>query len=331
MQSSDFPVPYLNWTNTTAWLDPTMGGNGAGDLPSSGVTRLVAQTAESMDTLRFPVPAANASYTFPLRGPFMQCESANSTQISIFQEYEQKLHDENMWVTASNWNTTISIPQSTIPGLVPDISTELLMISAFDPTITYWLNHHDGDINGPDNFNNWWVDLPSNATGYMVPHNPPSSGSGQDEEDFLMVPRQIWVLTANDSIVCTMGNATRDVTVRIVDSEQTISYGPLQDFDPVIVPKLGTTTAALTTTDEQRSFVQQYVAMASFLSGNVTMDYEGVYSNISTLHDVGSNIFLTGLVACDEFAHTYCKSSHSRNSRHFYLPSMLHLSTHYQI
>jgi hypothetical protein len=305
-QHSSLSIPTLNWTNTALWLDPTHGGNEVGDLPSSQVTRLVGQTIESMETLRFPVPTANMSYSFPLQGPFLQCEPPNSTQIPVFQEYAQALHDQMSWITSANWNQSIGMQQSTVPGIIPYLPMNLIVYSAFDPTIRGWLNHLEPEVDGTDKFNNWDPNIPDNATGYFTPHDPSPS---TPEEEFQMVPRQIWILTANDSLVCTMGNATRDVYVDIVDSEQAVSYSPLRDFDPVMVPRLGTTSYAVNTTDEQRSFVQQYVAMISFLSGNVTMLYEGQESNIAALKVLSSNIFLTGLVACDEFVHTYCEIS----------------------
>jgi len=126
--------------------------------------------------------------------------------------------------------------------------------SAFDPSLggpggwtSPYFDRFERDLYEPDKFNNWGVDFPHNNSGYQVTGLDQSNliagwtAEGLNPENFTralqfysrMVPRQLWVLTSNSSLVCTLGNATRDVYVNFINDTQYISYGELQNFKPV--------------------------------------------------------------------------------------------------
>ena len=65
-----------------------------------------------------------------------------------------------------------------------------------------------------DEFNNWPVELPpgyQNTTGYFFPNPTDYPLTADDWPRLQMIQRQMWITTANSSIICTLGNATQDV------------------------------------------------------------------------------------------------------------------------
>jgi len=59
--------------------------------PTSVVLKIVTQTVENMEILQFSPPALNVSYELDVKGPFMRCAQASSTEISIFETYQRSL------------------------------------------------------------------------------------------------------------------------------------------------------------------------------------------------------------------------------------------------
>lgn len=262
-----------------------------------------------MVVLSLSPPAANASYTLKVRGPFLQCNPANSSQVPYFEDYKESLLEGPFLVTSSNWNTPVK-PTFPFGGYAG-----MLMFSAFDPSLggaQGWLGESYYDLahgNSPDEFNTWAVDFPVNASGYYVEGNDPELA------DVQVVPRQIWIQTSNESIVCTMGNATRDVNFGFMEGTQTIAYGDLEDFEPVFVPRMGD-HLKVNITAEQYTYVAAYWAMTSMISGNASIELianetgNSSYiivtdSSYTVLRDSSSRSLVTGLVACDEFVHSF--------------------------
>lgn len=176
-----------------------------------------------------------------------RCEAANSTQQAILAGYEQGLASANV-ATAATFNR--------IKGMGFSLSPKENVWSAFDPSLggpLGWVRTYnerfDGDGFEPDNFNNWGVDVPFNASGYFVERLDQTNLTKSWDllkqnrtgyptrlrQHSQMVPRQLWVVASNTSLVCTLGKATREVTVKFVNSTQRMSYGELQDFKPVCI------------------------------------------------------------------------------------------------
>lgn len=309
-------MPALDWNS----VDPWVLDSDVPQEPSTRVMTITSQTAHSMVVLSLPPPAANASYTLKVRGPFLQCNPANSNQVPYFEDYKESLLEGSLFLTSSNWNTPVK-PTFPFGGY-----TEMLMFSAFDPSLGGphgWLWQSYSDMkngNSPDEYNTWAVDFPVNASGYYVEVNDPV------QADVQVVPRQIWIQTSNESIVCTMENATRDVTFGFMEGTQTIAYGELEDFEPVFVPRLGPYPQKLNGTAEQYAYVAAYVAMTSMISGNASiqlmgnetcttsiqlMSNEMCNSSYTILMDSSSRSLVTGLVACDEFVNFFlARASH---------------------
>jgi hypothetical protein len=99
-----------------------------------------------------------------------------------------------------------------------------------------------------------------------------------------MFPRQLWVLTSNDSFVCTLGNGTRMAQFTFKAGTQTVSYGELTSFIPIFVPRKGALLVVPPNWDsdfpnmlnqtaisrEVYAYMSAYVSLTSMLSGNVT-------------------------------------------------------------
>jgi hypothetical protein len=190
----------------------------------------------------------------------------------------------------------------------------MLYLSAFDPSLggqdgwlgTTYLNS-DSDGTAPDKFNNWLVTFLFNGTGYLT-----GGGAFNDaDEEFgiysQMVPRQLWVQTSSDSIACTMGNATRDVHFGFIEGVQTISYSDLQDFEPIFIPRMGPNAVqGLNTSVGMYTYSAAFMAMTSMPSSNITTSItSNSTTNFTILQDSSSRALLTGLVACDEIAHSF--------------------------
>ncbi|TVY32893.1 hypothetical protein LSUB1_G007637 [Lachnellula subtilissima] len=318
---ASFPV--LNW-NSSSWvgpLDSTMLQTRGWILtrPTELVLDIAAQSAVTMDVLRFSPPAPNSSYTLQVQGPYLKCDKANGSRQPIFDYYTHRLATDKD-------NTNFTPSDDTAINQLRPIS--MLYFSAFDSIlgVDEWTNEYANSEStwdqSTDQYNNLSVDLPSAFTdslGYNAPDRVDEVNAGAE---FMsrMVPRQLWVRTADSSIICTLGNATREVNFQFVDAVQTISYGEVQSFTPLFVPRTGHS-------DGLRGFdlypyVAVYLGLTTLLSGNIPTllwKYE-IDSSCPVQHtyqtalaDSSSRILLTGLVACQDFnANTWINHSIER-------------------
>jgi hypothetical protein len=239
-----------------------------------------------MNILKFEPPALNSSYNVEITGSFLQCQSPNPTQIPVFEFYETILakgSSEHRITKSSQQNLTSADLE--VGGFVN------VMMSAFDPYLG-----RDGWVNFPglpNQFNNWPASLPANfgsSIGYepeFLKANPicnPSELNCTTAPVCQMFPRQLWVLTSNDSFVCTLGNGTRIAQFNFEDGIQTVSYGDLTSFIPLFVPRWGLQPRAppnwnsdfpdtlneSAISQEVYAYMAAYVSLTSMLSGNLT-------------------------------------------------------------
>jgi hypothetical protein len=230
-------LPTLNWAYSSwlqfplHWKDPLGVGWNKDLNPQASVLTTAARAAEAKNILPFVPPAMNSSYSMPVRGPYIQCESANSTQLPFFNFYTNILGQKDLY-------TVVTTPP--VPYEVPAVHTPaMLFFSAFDPTMfNYWPIGGLSVNDGPDEYNNWNVTLPAGFLDYYsypqnLTYTLPNGSITHEIGRF--VPRQLFVQTSQESFVCTLGNGTREVTFNFTDGRQHVTYGPLQNFDPLFV------------------------------------------------------------------------------------------------
>jgi hypothetical protein len=334
-ETFNMSIPQLNW-NLESWTDSVVPGH----PPSPTVQDLVTQSTEQIKILEFDPPAPNSSYIMDVRGPFLQCEAPNSTQIPIFNYYQRSLYLNpamavamvtkdtlpravKLFNTTSKLHETDAVDPPGVPGF-PDLHG--VIMSAFDPLLGEGmaeLRPVSGNLIEP--LNTWQVDLPSDfgrAMGYTpslcqpVASNTTEPG---DTPDCQMFPLQLWVMTSNDSFICTLGNATRTAHFNFVDGVQTISYDGLRDFDPVFAPREifltqtdGNMTIQTDVDYQVHSYMAVYLSLVNMLSGNITMWIPWTSHTPPFLTDQ-NYVLRTGLDACDDIKNNIWSQSYTNN------------------
>lgn len=183
------------------------------------------------------------------------------------------------------------------------------MYSAFSPYAGRlgWLNNGDVVDYSPDEFNNWVIVLPGRT---ITASNAPNIVS----IDAVSITQQLWIQTAENSMVCTMGNASFDVEFEFVNAALTVAEYSISMFEPFWTALAG---GFITT----KSYMAFYLALSSLLNGNVSttltnsfkQDDEEDDSELGaeffdgnvTIYDGSSRILEFGLSACDDFMHSY--------------------------
>jgi hypothetical protein len=320
--SEHLAMPSLFWTvrDPSEWANPWTDTASIGLSPSNQVISVVSRAAFGMTTLAVPAPALNSSYELTVRGPYLRCDEANATQIPVFEFYKDALAMYRMMTSY----TEDQIPQP-IPKPNHTVPWQGIVISAFDPFLG-----NDGWGRGVDDedMRQWQVDLPANfttSTGYIPESlkNYTFCNATATRSHCQMFPRQLWINTANNSIVCTLGNATRTAQFEDVNGEQTVRYGDLQDFEPVFVPRNGYLQNSsdpythLPVNMQLYTYMAVYQGLANMLIGNVTIVLGNNYQQI---YERSNNVLITGLQACDEFSNNYWVQNYPTNKYVFTAP-----------
>lgn len=303
----------LNW-NSSRFFDTT-------DLaaePSSEVLQIATLAAESMAIILPEPPAANSSFHVQFFGPTVQCSIANSSQQSVFDHYTSSLANGTyMTLTKSVFESGILWGIDDRPaGLQPLMN----VYSAFSMYSGHWAWGLGGEGSGPDEFNNWDTGLrPSHSNwpfNYTTIHGAP-----------LFTTQQLWVQTADQGMVCIMGNASFDVGYEFVNAVPTVAEYSISMFEPFWMPLqasdiLSIIDANITSGPNYwnpfKSYMAMYLALSSLLNGNVSTTLTNSHSsNVSpdgkvimydgnvTTYDDSSKVLQHGLSACGEFVHSY--------------------------
>lgn len=292
------PWPSLDW-NSTDWSVRI----GSTAVPSSAVMDLATQAAVDAKIPIIDSYATNSSYNYQFHGPSVSCSTANATQQADFDYYINQ---------ASNSSSSFLTEQLFKAG--PTNSSTMVYWSAFAPTLgpTGWLNFLTvlPSQTPTDEYNNWPVELPENYTTKLPGYNPRTVDEGQGNYE-AGAPLTLWVQTANDSLICTMGNATYDINFNYINSAQSISHNAIGDIEPIAIPFL----PAKDLEPRIYAYAGVFIAFTSMLSGNVTTitghdqfaaaatnDYSDVNEPLRIFQwDSSSNILRTGLTGCDDF------------------------------
>ena len=313
--------PSFDWS-LPGWIEDRTSA-----VPASSVLGVGALAAFGMNPTSIAPPASNSSFNLSFYGPSLQCKAANSTQQSVFDYYKQSLVNKSGLYTPDTWeqkNHTATWKYSPMQGLFDSF----LVFSAFAPAERLWYASDPFSHTGPnlgmgaipswvDRFGNWEVDLPEAFNSLTVFGNSTSSHT---------TTQQFWILTASESIVCILGNASYDVNVDYINGQQIIGQST-EDFDPLFMPQTGTDfddyqileeTLGINVSTRVRnyippsthSYMSVYAAFTSTLSGNVTLTVwdnqttPALNANDSTytlsVAQQTSHVLSTGLGACQD-------------------------------
>jgi hypothetical protein len=321
-ENFDILMPRLDWDLDT-WNEQMVFGL----PPSPIVQKLATESAQEADILKFVPPADNSSYTLDVRGPYLKCDEVNSTQISVLEYFQKRLISDPSTQTPKVTNSTFPLaleefqtrpyteinPQDPPPSVgFPNLHGVIMV--AFDPILGEgWEQLSPISGSNIEPFNTWQVDLPTNfenLTGYSIPcpFRPPNATSTSIPPTCRMSPLQLWILTSQASMICTLGNGSRTAHFDFEEGKQTISYEPVQDFNPVFILSPQTLAlqrenwTALDTSSpnhQTHSYMSVYLSLVNMLSGNVTM-WMPWATNVAPFLTDKSYILQTGLDACDD-------------------------------
>ncbi|TAQ89052.1 hypothetical protein B7494_g2621 [Chlorociboria aeruginascens] len=295
-------LPSLDWTSANFF---NLDKNAA--QPSPEVLQIATLAAGSMAVIPPTSPAANSSFHVQFFGPTVQCSMANSSQQSSFNYYSNALASGSlMTVTKSTFESgNLSWGSEGPPG---DIQPLMSVYSAFSPYAGEkgWAWSPDYDYPpyydySPDEFNNWITDFPSEVfTAEPLQGWEDDTGKG-------FITQQLWLQTADQAMVCTMGNASFDVDYEFVNAVQTVArYRPTDPLAEVSQEYW----------DSVYSYMGIYLAFSGLMNGNVSTTLTNQFESLGdadsfsfdgnvTIYDGSSKVLQHGLSACDDFLDGY--------------------------
>lgn len=267
--------------------------------PSSEIIEIATLAAESMAIIPPTPPAANSSFHMQFLGPTVQCSAANSSQLPGFNHYSNALaNDSFMTVIKSLFESGNLV---WVDGLLPSEIEPLMSIySAFSPYAGQlgWI-YGNISTSSPDEFNNWFVELPPGSVAIWTPSveavfGPPPRDEFGDLNQFWIngsipfVTQQLWVQTADQALVYIMGNASFDVSYEFIDTALTTAEYNVSMFEPLWIPLHGENNQEIPMTVQSppnywnsfNSYMAWYLAFSSLLNGNVstTLNKKPTYS-----------------------------------------------------
>lgn len=294
--------------------------------PSSEVLQIATLAAQSMAIIPPTPPAANSSFHVQFFGPTVQCSMANSSQQPSFDYYSSALASGSLMVVTKSLFKSGKLAWGAC-GIPPNTEPLMSVYSAFSPYagqlgwLSYQVDDYDYDYS-PDAFNNWIIDLPPETrSGWSLPNY-------WSDINAEFITQQLWVQTADQSMVCIMGNASFDVGYEFVNAAQTVAEYSISMFEPFWMPLNGGSIPAIGQAhplgglpsdywNPFNSYMAMYLALSSLLNGNVSTTLTNSFSALDyfrsdytfdgnvTIYDDSSKVLQHGLSACDEFVHSY--------------------------
>lgn len=304
---------FSNHTETVPWLSLDWNSTKFYDLeshiarPNSEVLRIAMNTAESMAFIAPIPPAGNSSFHTQFYGPSMRCSPANDSQEIAFDTYIHAMANGSiMKVTKSSFESgKLKWDENGVPG---GFAPLMNVYSAFSPWSgnNGWLDLEGSDYT-VDAFNNWIPNIPYDQLEPLY-----LDGYGYMQ--------QLWIQTADQKIVCTLGNASFDVWFEFVNTVQAKAQYSIMNFTTFVTPYLGTVVDPFAGDNPAsragiNSYMAMYLAFSSLLNGNVSTSLtngESAFPHHSisfdgnvTIYESSSKILQHGLGACDEIVHNY--------------------------
>ncbi|ORY12614.1 hypothetical protein BCR34DRAFT_289978 [Clohesyomyces aquaticus] len=304
----------VDWTSFNFRDNDT---SNSGQVPKNEVFRIATLAAQSMTILPVTPPAKDSAFQMQFFGPTIQCSLANSTQQSVFNKYTNEFANDlfGIIVTASSFNSGALTWKS---QLSPFNQPLMSVYSAFSPYLGSrgWVGPPDTSVlvssdHSTDALNNSVPSIREEFQGYV---SLPGSNNS-------MVLQKLWIQTADQEMVCILGNASFDVVFEFGNFTPNIAQYSVSKFVPLWVPLIGLdldSPAMWTFTEWNKfnSYLETYRAVSSLLTGNVTVVLDSewdmsrktldrVFPGNVILNEVSSNVLQHGLSACDDFIRGY--------------------------
>lgn len=240
--------------------------------PSPITVKLASQVAENMKVWDIPFPALNSSFSLGFFGPALQCGSATANQQTAFDFYNDAVYKSTGFITGPQY-------------LAGHQSQLLLYYTAFSPQLYGVINNAPVVPGVNDVYANWNATLPAPYAKYFDPNGV-----------------ELWVQLANQSIVCTLYNASYNVGFDYPNGIQNITHQT--------VTHLNKWTGNLSHESGVTNYMGVMASLVPMLYGNVTLlDYTcpvgGKNTSCYMLTELSSNILSSGLAACNEFKHSF--------------------------
>ena len=267
--------------------------------PSSDVLQIATTAAQSMVPLSPGSPAVNTSFHIQFLGPTVQCSLASDSQQIVFDNYSRALANNTHMIATKGLFESGHLKWG--KGGIPLAYEPLMNVySAFSPSPP-WAAYDGLD----DAYNNW---VPGFDFMQSFKEFFPIKGR-EDERNF--VKQHLLIQTADQAIVCTLGNATFDVGYEFVETASPLVQYSILKFDPIWLPDSEHTTLL-------GSYLAVYPAFSNMVQGNVSTTLMSnfnascprgtqpslanyTYDSNVTIFNSSSRALQHGLSACDDF------------------------------
>ncbi|KAH9206119.1 hypothetical protein DL95DRAFT_233747, partial [Leptodontidium sp. 2 PMI_412] len=208
------------------------------------------------------------------------------------------------------------IPPSPNSSYSLDVRGPYLKCEAPNSTYTPFLNYYLKtlySVNQSATIPKVTENLPANfgrSMGYTPSFCTPLSNASQpgDTPECQMFPFQLWVMTSDDAMICTLGNGTRRTHINFLNGEQLVTYEDMKDFNSVFAARQLVLRHQVNGSVEEtevdyqvHSYKAVYLSVVNMISGNISMWIP--WSSDTPPFLTEKNFALrTGLDACQEIA-----------------------------
>jgi hypothetical protein len=274
----------FNWSNIVGGQEDCGilicegGEDGEIAYPSPITVKLASQVTESIAVMPIPAPASNFSFSMDFFGPALSCSPATASQQASFDFYTEAAYQESKLLTGSEY----------LDGQ-HNITEYLLYYSAFSPQLYGFINVASPVPGIPDTYNNWNASLPQ-------PYY----------DNFNSCLVELWVQLANESLVCSLYNASYNVGFDYPNGVQNITHRTVT-FE-------NEWTSNISSADGGTNYAGVFASIAPMLYGNVSIlrydcQLKGNKTTCYMLADTSSKILSSGVVSCPEFTHSFWQNN----------------------
>ncbi|KAL2064609.1 hypothetical protein VTL71DRAFT_3746 [Oculimacula yallundae] len=284
-------VPVLDFNTSSWWQFQTIN-----TMPTIDPTAIHLKTATSAavgaEVIPPTAPSSNSSFSVQFFGPTIKCRDPDQGQKGAFDAYSTVLANVSQIVTTG-----------TLPSVQANnsIASGFLIMSAFSPT----QNMVDEAYRRQDRisvYNNWPAELSANYSYHLS-----SVYRGN---------QQLWVQLGDRNIVCSLVNASFDVSFSYLNGAGTITHQQVTVLPPASPSNSSALSiyysdaaSAFNKSDrswQNSAYYASFLALGNNVFGNVSIENSTtkLADKFLQLSQASSRILQTGLVACDEFTNS---------------------------
>ena len=272
-------VRVLDYT-ASEWSCPSTSKSGC---TLTTLRRITEETVRLGNILSLPVAAANSTYSYQFNAPSVSCGPANETQISAFDYVTDQFGRQDCTFVAStingtNWNECLS----NLSQAMSNTSLERVPV-AMNPFSAFIAIPQTSDLTSEGS------EYSNNILQLWSP-NLGTYNYSAVELEMVKDPgaTQLWIQLFNESLVCTLVNASFMVRVDNGDGVQNLTVEAVEQLDPVYYPSTDLPGAEDPLYDAYQNL---FFSFASTIVGNVSLSTQSV---------VSSQILQTDLSGCAE-------------------------------